>query len=135
MIFSVALAYPGQTRCGYCNKKLDGPYIVFGTKTYHQACYQDHVQVRCDHCKKRIDGQYSIFDDKSYHADCYEKHVQIRCDHCGNTISDAYNIDDDKKYCVALFEDESIDSAIGRNGMNVNTVSYTHLTLKTNREV
>tara|TARA_B000000557_G_C20804153_1_gene456939 strand:- start:1023 stop:2429 length:1407 start_codon:yes stop_codon:yes gene_type:complete len=32
-------------------------------------------------------------------------------------------IDDDKKYCVALFDDDSIDSAIGRNGMNVNLAS------------
>ena len=32
-------------------------------------------------------------------------------------------IDDEKKYCVALFDDESIDSAIGRNGMNVNLAS------------
>ena len=32
-------------------------------------------------------------------------------------------IDDDKKYCVALFEDENLDSAIGRNGMNVNLAS------------
>ena len=29
-------------------------------------------------------------------------------------------IDDDKKYCVALFDDDSLDSAIGRNGMNIN---------------
>ena len=32
-------------------------------------------------------------------------------------------IDDDKKYCVALFEDESLDAAIGRNGMNINLAS------------
>ena len=32
-------------------------------------------------------------------------------------------IDDDKKYCVALFDDDSLDSAIGRNGMNVNLAS------------
>ncbi len=32
-------------------------------------------------------------------------------------------IDDDKKYCVALFDDDSLDSAIGRNGMNINLAS------------
>ena len=32
-------------------------------------------------------------------------------------------IDDEKKYCVALFEDESLDAAIGRNGMNINLAS------------
>jgi len=32
-------------------------------------------------------------------------------------------IDDDKKYCVALFEDENLDAAIGRNGMNINLAS------------
>ena len=32
-------------------------------------------------------------------------------------------IDDDKNYCVALFEDESLDAAIGRNGMNINLAS------------
>ena len=32
-------------------------------------------------------------------------------------------IDDDKKYCVALFEDESLDAAIGRNGLNINLAS------------
>ena len=32
-------------------------------------------------------------------------------------------IDDDKKYCVALFEDDSLDAAIGRNGMNINLAS------------
>ena len=32
-------------------------------------------------------------------------------------------IDDEKKYCVALFEDDSLDAAIGRNGMNINLAS------------
>ena len=32
-------------------------------------------------------------------------------------------IDDEKKYCVALFDDENLDSAIGRNGMNINLAS------------
>ena len=32
-------------------------------------------------------------------------------------------IDDDKRYCVAIFEDENLDAAIGRNGMNVNLAS------------
>lgn len=32
-------------------------------------------------------------------------------------------IDDDKKYCVALFDDDSLDAAIGKNGMNVNLAS------------
>jgi len=32
-------------------------------------------------------------------------------------------LDDEKKYCVALFDDESIDAAIGRNGMNINLAS------------
>ena len=32
-------------------------------------------------------------------------------------------IDDEKKYCVALFDDENLDSAIGRSGTNVNLAS------------
>jgi len=32
-------------------------------------------------------------------------------------------LDDEKKYCVALFEDDSLDAAIGRNGMNINLAS------------
>ena len=32
-------------------------------------------------------------------------------------------IDDEKNYCVALFEDEGLDNAIGRNGMNINLAS------------
>jgi N utilization substance protein A len=32
-------------------------------------------------------------------------------------------IDDEKKYCVALFDDDNLDSAIGRNGTNVNLAS------------
>ncbi len=32
-------------------------------------------------------------------------------------------LDDEKKYCVALFDDDSIDAAIGRNGMNINLAS------------
>ena len=32
-------------------------------------------------------------------------------------------LDDDKKYCVALFEDDSLDTAIGRNGVNINLAS------------
>ena len=32
-------------------------------------------------------------------------------------------IDDEKRYCVALFEDDTLDAAIGRNGMNVNLAS------------
>ena len=32
-------------------------------------------------------------------------------------------LDDDKKYCVALFDDEDLDAAIGRNGMNINLAS------------
>ena len=32
-------------------------------------------------------------------------------------------IDDDKRYCVAIFDDENLDAAIGRNGMNINLAS------------
>ena len=32
-------------------------------------------------------------------------------------------IDEEKDYCVAIFEDENLDSAIGRNGMNINLAS------------
>lgn len=32
-------------------------------------------------------------------------------------------IDDDKKYCVALFNDDELEFAIGRNGMNINLAS------------
>ena len=32
-------------------------------------------------------------------------------------------IDDDKRYCVAIFDDEDLDAAIGRNGMNINLAS------------
>ena len=32
-------------------------------------------------------------------------------------------LDDEKKYCVALFNDEDLDFAIGKNGMNVNLAS------------
>ena len=32
-------------------------------------------------------------------------------------------IDEEKKYCIAIFEDESLDSAIGRNGLNINLAS------------
>ena len=32
-------------------------------------------------------------------------------------------IDEEKEYCIAIFEDESLDSAIGRNGMNINLAS------------
>ena len=32
-------------------------------------------------------------------------------------------IDDEKNYCVALFEDDGLDAAIGRNGMNINLAS------------
>ena len=32
-------------------------------------------------------------------------------------------IDDEKRFCIALFHDEEIDSAIGKNGMNINLAS------------
>jgi len=32
-------------------------------------------------------------------------------------------IDDEKKYCVALFDDDTLDAAIGKNGMNINLAS------------
>ena len=32
-------------------------------------------------------------------------------------------IDEEKQYCIAIFEDENLDSAIGRNGMNINLAS------------
>ena len=32
-------------------------------------------------------------------------------------------IDDDKKYCIAIFEDDDLNFAIGRNGMNINLAS------------
>ena len=32
-------------------------------------------------------------------------------------------IDDEKNYCVALFDDNDLDAAIGRNGMNINLAS------------
>jgi N utilization substance protein A len=32
-------------------------------------------------------------------------------------------IDDDRKYCVAIFNDDDLDAAIGRGGMNINLAS------------
>ena len=32
-------------------------------------------------------------------------------------------IDEDKEYCISIFEDENLDSAIGRSGMNINLAS------------
>ena len=32
-------------------------------------------------------------------------------------------IDEEKDYCIAIFDDENLDSAIGRNGMNINLAS------------
>ena len=32
-------------------------------------------------------------------------------------------IDEEKDYCIAIFEDENLDAAIGRNGMNINLAS------------
>ena len=32
-------------------------------------------------------------------------------------------IDEEKDYCIAIFDDESLDFAIGRNGMNINLAS------------
>ncbi len=32
-------------------------------------------------------------------------------------------IDENKEYCIAIFEDENLDSAIGRSGMNINLAS------------
>ena len=32
-------------------------------------------------------------------------------------------IDEEKEYCIAIFDDESLDFAIGRNGMNINLAS------------
>ncbi len=32
-------------------------------------------------------------------------------------------IDEEKEYCIAIFDDEDLDSAIGRNGMNINLAS------------
>jgi len=32
-------------------------------------------------------------------------------------------IDEEKKYCIAIFEDENLDAAIGRNGLNINLAS------------
>tara|TARA_Y100001970_G_scaffold138646_1_gene170577 strand:- start:3907 stop:5223 length:1317 start_codon:yes stop_codon:yes gene_type:complete len=32
-------------------------------------------------------------------------------------------INEEKDYCIAIFEDENLDSAIGRNGMNINLAS------------
>ncbi len=32
-------------------------------------------------------------------------------------------INEEKEYCIAIFEDENLDSAIGRNGMNINLAS------------
>ena len=32
-------------------------------------------------------------------------------------------IDEEKEFCIAIFEDENLDSAIGRNGMNINLAS------------
>ena len=32
-------------------------------------------------------------------------------------------IDEEKEFCIAIFEDDSLDAAIGRNGMNINLAS------------
>ena len=46
----------------------------------------------------------------------------LRPIYAGEEIFISY-IDEEKDYCIAIFEDENLDSAIGRNGMNINLAS------------
>tara|TARA_B100001013_G_C24586567_1_gene432957 strand:+ start:135 stop:1217 length:1083 start_codon:yes stop_codon:yes gene_type:complete len=87
-----------QKFCNYCNKELQGQYIIHKNNNYHHHCYDKHIQIYCDQCGLKIDGSFNSSNGKNYHKTCYQQYIQKRCDECGDLINSIYNIKDGKEY-------------------------------------
>ncbi|MCF7903681.1 MAG: protein DA1 [Candidatus Marinimicrobia bacterium] len=82
-----------KTKCYHCGLEISDDYVMFEGKSYHKACYEEHVQLRCDHCGETIEGQFNIADGKNYHPDCYRDNILQKCDICGDPLQGRYYTD------------------------------------------
>jgi len=82
-----------ELECSYCKKSIAGNYLTVDGKSYHEVCYQDHVQPRCAYCGELIEGKYNLLDNKMYHPLCYTNHILARCDICGQPLKGRYYTD------------------------------------------
>ena len=98
LVFPLAFIICNQKTCDYCNKELEGQYIIHKNSNYHHHCYDKHIQIYCDQCTLKIDGSFNSSNGKNYHKSCYQKHIQKRCDECGDLINAIYNVKDGKEY-------------------------------------
>jgi len=85
--------WSAEVTCQYCKKPITGSYVGVEGKTYHERCYQDHIQPRCDYCGELIDGQYNLSNDKMYHPACFTNHILPRCSICNGPLEGTYFTD------------------------------------------
>lgn len=93
IFFTLVSLVSAQQKCDHCGEEITGKYVISDGKSYHEDCYENHIQPRCDYCKEPIDGKYNIIGDKRYHPECYLNHVIPKCDICDEPLDSRYYTD------------------------------------------
>lgn len=74
--------------CAYCRRSITDTYITSKGKTYHEACFLDHVAPKCAVCARPVTGTY--FKDawgNAFHAE--HRGETPQCAYCSRIISTA----------------------------------------------
>ncbi len=100
--------HPRHFLCNYCDKIINGTYVISSKKNFHQDCFSENILPSCDFCGKKLGEHYSVFEGKSYHSKCYDNNIALRCDLCGKSISGGYMFD----YWGQVYHDFHLDNEI-----------------------
>ena len=77
----------GGKVCAWCGRPIEGAFLKYEGKVYHEACWKEHVAPRCSLCGGILQGAYlKDFWGNTYHA----SHASdaSRCEYCGRFISE-----------------------------------------------
>lgn len=82
-----------QPRCQYCGRAIQGQYLTYEGKAYHQNCFKEHIQPRCAYCGEPLEGSYTSIDGKSFHPNCYRDHILDKCAICSQPLEGRFLTD------------------------------------------
>ena len=106
LIYIIILLSPIFSKnCDYCNSKINGQYIVFEAKEYHEKCYKENIIPKCTICKKALEGQYVTHEGNGYHEYCYNNNILPKCAFCNNIIYSQYIVHNNKDYHDSCYKD------------------------------
>lgn len=93
LLLVISATHAGEIDCFHCGDSITDKYINFQGNSYHETCYQDHIQPRCAHCRKLIEKQYITFEAAIFHESCYRDHILEKCAICAEPLEGRYYTD------------------------------------------